>query len=334
MSATLVGPAPRGAAPAMLRPMQPSTDATRRARPGTLHVGNLRTRAARLVLRALARRAASCVRIEDLDPQRSRREHAASALADLARIGIDWDGETVPPERAPRAPPRGVRAAARRAGSSTPAGARAPRSALASQAPHGAAEAPTRAPAAGCRRASASASAAAIARARGASTRGGARIRFEDDARRHVSAHVDDFVVWRGDGVPGVQPRGRRRRRRPGRRRGRPRRRPARDDAAPDPRSRSCSAWRSPLRARPARARPDGARLAKRHGAVTLDARLAGGWTRPADSSAGWPRAPASAPEGAAMDARQVLAAFAPERLVAQPRACGRPLSRGRSRPR
>ena len=93
------------------------------------------------MLRPLARRAASCVRIEDLDPQRSRREHEAAALADLAALGIDWDGEPVAPERAPRAPPRGVRAAARTTGGSTAAGARAPRSARRSRrrtAPHAA----------------------------------------------------------------------------------------------------------------------------------------------------------------------------------------------------
>ena len=37
----------------------------------------------------------SCCRIEDLDPQRSRREHEAAQLADLAAIGIDWDGQPV-----------------------------------------------------------------------------------------------------------------------------------------------------------------------------------------------------------------------------------------------
>jgi glutamyl-tRNA synthetase len=35
------------------------------------------------------------LRIEDLDPQRSKREHEESQLADLRAIGIDWDGEPV-----------------------------------------------------------------------------------------------------------------------------------------------------------------------------------------------------------------------------------------------
>jgi len=35
------------------------------------------------------------VRIEDLDPQRSRREFETEQLADLQLLGIDWDGEPV-----------------------------------------------------------------------------------------------------------------------------------------------------------------------------------------------------------------------------------------------
>jgi glutamyl-tRNA synthetase len=57
---------------------------------GPLHLGSLRTA---LVAWLMARRARSrfLVRIEDLDPQRSRNEFIESQLADLGALGIDWD---------------------------------------------------------------------------------------------------------------------------------------------------------------------------------------------------------------------------------------------------
>jgi glutamyl-tRNA synthetase len=58
---------------------------------GPLHLGNLRTALLAWCF-ARSRGGRFGLRIEDLDPQRSRREHEASMLADLAAIGIDWDG--------------------------------------------------------------------------------------------------------------------------------------------------------------------------------------------------------------------------------------------------
>ena len=61
---------------------------------GELHLGNLRTAA----VAWLAARSAGdrfLVRVEDLDRERSRSEHEAHQLADLAAIGLDWDGEVV-----------------------------------------------------------------------------------------------------------------------------------------------------------------------------------------------------------------------------------------------
>lgn len=57
---------------------------------GPLHLGSLRTA---LVAWLMARSAGArfLVRIEDLDPQRSRREFEQSQLADLSALGIDWD---------------------------------------------------------------------------------------------------------------------------------------------------------------------------------------------------------------------------------------------------
>jgi len=61
---------------------------------GPLHVGNLRTA---LLAWLCARSAGSAfrLRIEDLDPAACREEHVESHLADLAAIGLDWDGEVL-----------------------------------------------------------------------------------------------------------------------------------------------------------------------------------------------------------------------------------------------
>lgn len=58
---------------------------------GALHLGNLRTA---LLAWLFARHAGSrfVLRIEDLDPATSRAEHEAGQLADLAALGLDWDG--------------------------------------------------------------------------------------------------------------------------------------------------------------------------------------------------------------------------------------------------
>ncbi|PTL56097.1 tRNA glutamyl-Q(34) synthetase GluQRS [Paraconexibacter algicola] len=58
---------------------------------GPLHLGNLRTA---LLAWLFARRAGGrfVLRIDDLDQGRSRREHEAGQLADLAALGLDWDG--------------------------------------------------------------------------------------------------------------------------------------------------------------------------------------------------------------------------------------------------
>jgi glutamyl-tRNA synthetase len=61
---------------------------------GPLHLGNLRTA---LLAWLFARSAGSrlLVRVEDLDRGRSRPEHEQGQLDDLAAIGVDWDGAVV-----------------------------------------------------------------------------------------------------------------------------------------------------------------------------------------------------------------------------------------------
>lgn len=61
---------------------------------GPLHLGNLRT-ALVAWLRARHEGSPFLLRIEDLDRGRSRPEHEAGQLADLRAIGIDWDGEPI-----------------------------------------------------------------------------------------------------------------------------------------------------------------------------------------------------------------------------------------------
>src|SRR4051812_8631205 len=61
---------------------------------GTLHLGNLRTA---LLAWLFARSAGSrfLMRVEDLDRGRSRAHFEHEQLADLAAIGVDWDGDVV-----------------------------------------------------------------------------------------------------------------------------------------------------------------------------------------------------------------------------------------------
>jgi glutamyl-tRNA synthetase len=61
---------------------------------GPLHEGNLRT-ALVAWMRARSKGARFLLRIEDLDPQRSKPEHEAAQISDLRAIGIDWDEEPV-----------------------------------------------------------------------------------------------------------------------------------------------------------------------------------------------------------------------------------------------
>ncbi|HWE59742.1 MAG TPA: tRNA glutamyl-Q(34) synthetase GluQRS [Solirubrobacteraceae bacterium] len=61
---------------------------------GALHLGSLRT-ALVAWLMARSQGARFLLRVEDLDPQRSRREFEEVQLADLRALGIDWDEEPV-----------------------------------------------------------------------------------------------------------------------------------------------------------------------------------------------------------------------------------------------
>src|SRR5580692_6401601 len=61
---------------------------------GPLHLGSLRT-ALVAWLFARSQQARFRLRIDDLDPQRSRKEYEAGQIDDLHKLGIDWDDPVV-----------------------------------------------------------------------------------------------------------------------------------------------------------------------------------------------------------------------------------------------
>jgi glutamyl-tRNA synthetase len=168
---------------------------------GPLHVGNLRT-ALLAWLFARSQHARFILRIEDLDPQRSRHEHELSAIADLRRLGLDWDGEPLR-QSEHRERHREAFEQLRAAGRVYPCWCTRAEVRLASQAPHGKADGHSYPGT--CRELSAG---QRSARERSGPPRAwrlaarGERAAFTDQIHGAHSAVVDDFVLWRGDDVP------------------------------------------------------------------------------------------------------------------------------------
>jgi glutamyl-tRNA synthetase len=241
---------------------------------GDLHVGNLRT-ALLAWLFARSQDARFLMRVEDLDSGRVRPEFEASQLDDLRAIGIDWDGPVVRQSERQE-----LYASALEALDAagllyrcwcTRAEIREAASAAHGPLPEGAYPGT-------CRELSAAQVAEREARGRAPALRvraGGASVSFEDRVCGEFTGVVDDFVVRRNDGAHaynlavvvddadqgiGEVVRGA-------------------DLLESTPRQ----IWlgdrlglRAPLHAHvPLMAGPDGARLAKRHGAVTLAGRAA-----------------------------------------------------------
>ena len=162
---------------------------------GVLHLGNLRTA---LLAWLFARSAGSrfLVRMEDLDRGRSRERFVDEQLADLAAVGLDWDGEVVfqsqrtaryeaALERLPLYECFCTRAEIREAAS----------------APHG--PLPEGAYPGTCRTLGEDQRAARRAEGRVPALRvdaGGAVVSFTDRLLGPYTGLVDDFVVRRGDG--------------------------------------------------------------------------------------------------------------------------------------
>jgi glutamyl-tRNA synthetase len=168
---------------------------------GRLHLGNLRTA---LLAWLFARSAGSpfTLRIEDLDPQRSRAEHEQQQLADLRAIGVDWD--STPVRQSTRTELyRDALAHLEAAGRVYPCWCSRAEIRAAAQAPHG--ELPEGAYPGTCRDLTPS----QREQRRRETGRPPAlrldaraeRVAVVDRLRGPTEGVVDDFVLWRGDGV-------------------------------------------------------------------------------------------------------------------------------------
>jgi glutamyl-tRNA synthetase len=274
---------------------------------GPLHLGNLRTA---LLAWLFARSAGArfLVRVEDLDRGRSRPEHEAGQLADLRAIGLDWDGEVV------RQSERFARYDAAIAGLDTyPCYCTRAEIREAASAPHGAVGVYPGT----CRSLTAAQRAAHEAGGRRPALRlrapEGLAIAFVDRVLGPCDGPVDDLVVRRNDGIAsynlavvvddddqgiGEVVRG-----------------ADLVDATPG----QLYLYRALHRPAPAHAHvplllaPDGVRLAKRHGAVTLADRAALG------ESAGEVRAALLRSVGLPADLDAACAALDPAALPSEP---------------
>ena len=243
---------------------------------GDLHLGNLRT-ALLAWLFARSRGSRFLLRMEDLDTASVRPEHYERQPADLAALGLDWDGPVV--RQSDRLDLyRDAIAVLEEAGETYPCYCTRREIAEAASAPHG----PDRVYPGTCRRLSSWQRAEREAQGRTPALRlrgDGIRLSFVDGVHGPYEGLVDDVVIRRNDGTPaynlavviddvaqgiGEVVRG--------------------DDLLSSTPRQLHIAGRLGLRA-PAYAHvplmlaPDGARLAKRHGAVTLADRRAQGET-------------------------------------------------------
>jgi glutamyl-tRNA synthetase len=278
---------------------------------GDLHLGNLRTA---LLAWLFARSAGGrfLMRMEDLDRGRVRPGIEERQLADLAALGIDWDGPVV---RQSERLPLYEQAIARldQAGLLYPCFCTRAEIREAASAPHG--PLPEGAYPGTCRELSPPERAEREAAGRPPALRvraGAARVEVEDALLGPVSGTVDDFVVRRGDGVPAYNLA------------------VVVDDAAQDvdqvvrgadlADSTPRQAWlaRALGLPEPAYAHvplvigPDGARLAKRHGHVTLR-------EQPAPVLPLLARTLGLAGEGEHVTAADLLDRFDPGRLPTEP---------------
>jgi glutamyl-tRNA synthetase len=166
---------------------------------GRLHVGNLRTA---LVAWLFARSAGSrfLVRVEDVDSGRSRERFVGEQLADLAALGLDWDAEPVR-QSARHALYDDALATLRARGLLYDCWCTRAEIREAASAPHGAL--PEGAYPGTCRELTAAQRAEREASGRPAALRvraGGAEVSFTDRLQGPLTGLVDDFVVRRTDG--------------------------------------------------------------------------------------------------------------------------------------
>ena len=282
---------------------------------GSLHLGNLRTA---LLAWLFARSAGSrfLMRVEDLDRQRVRPGCEAEQLADIAAVGVDWDGPVV--RQSERLPLYGE--AIERLGDRVyPCYCTRAEIRQAASAPHGP-------PAEGfypgtCRELTAAQRAEREAAGRPPALRlraGGERVAFDDRVLGPSAGAVDDFVLRRNDGAPaynlavvvddGAQGVGE----------------VVRGADLLDSTPRQLRLARLLGVDAPAYAHvplvlgEDGARLAKRHGSVTLADRLALG-EAPADVVAWMAASVGLAEPGERVTAADLVARFDPAKLPRAP---------------
>ena len=172
---------------------------------GRLHIGNLRTA---LLAWLFARSGGGrfLLRIEDLDRSRSRPEHERQQIEDLRAIGIDWDGDELMHQSQRTERYREALAQLEAAGRVYPCWSTRAEIRAAAEAPHG--PLPEGAYPGTCRRLTATERAEREVSGRPAALRldaQAAAVEFEDRLHGQVSGVVDDFVLWRGDGTPAYQ---------------------------------------------------------------------------------------------------------------------------------
>jgi len=193
-------PAPDHAA----APETASTSATGRYAPsptGTLHLGNLRT-ALLAWLFARSQGARFLMRVDDLDRDRVRPGIAEQQLADLAALGLDWDGPVVRQSERMEAYAAAI-ARLDADGALYPCFCTRAEIRQAASAPHGAL--PEGAYPGTCRELTRTERAAREASGRPPALRlraGAATVAFTDRLLGRCAGVVDDLVVRRNDGVP------------------------------------------------------------------------------------------------------------------------------------
>ena len=168
---------------------------------GVLHLGNLRT-ALLAWLFARSQGARFEVRMEDLDTGRVRPGVAEAQLADLAAIGLDWDGEVTWQSRRLALFEEAIEAL-RAAGHTYECFCTRAEIRMAASAPHG--PLGEGAYPGTCLRLTAAERAARLAEGRPPALRvraGAARVAFTDRLHGRFEGAVDDFVVRRNDGAP------------------------------------------------------------------------------------------------------------------------------------
>jgi glutamyl-tRNA synthetase len=281
---------------------------------GRLHLGNLRT-ALLAWLFARSQQGRFLLRIEDLDPGRSRLAHELSTIEDLRAIGLDWDEEPLR-QSLRRERHREALAQLEGAGEVYPCWCTRAEVRLASAAPH--AEQRDGVYPRTCRHLSARERSERENSGRPLAWRldaDGRRASFIDVLNGEQTAEVDDFVLWRGDDTPAYNLA------------------VVVDDA--DQRIGEVVRGDDLLETTPRQVLlsellglpvpryvhvplvlgPDGKRLAKRHGAVTLPERVASG--ERVEELVGWLAASSGlAPSGTRLMPADLLASFDPSRLL------------------